>query len=187
MDQSPFQDRLSGIVEIDETFVGGKAKNMHKGDRERKITGRGGADKAPVVSLVERKGNVRSMTVPDVTAYTLKAAVRENVETESRVMTDQLRSYDGLDYHFASHEIVDHGSKEYARGDVHTNTAEGYFANLKRGINGVYHHVSREHLHRYLSEFDFRYNTKDMTDGARTMLALEKSEGKRLQYRSLES
>jgi transposase-like protein len=180
MDQSPFQDRLSGIVEVDETFVGGKAKNMHKGDRERKITGTGGIDKTPVISLVERKGNVRSMVVPDVTGRTLKGAVRENVERESRVMTDQHRSYQGLDQDFASHEIVDHGEKEYARGDVYTNSAEGYFANLKRGINGVYHHVSAEHLHRYLSEFDFRYNT----DGARTMLALEKAEGKRLRYSS---
>jgi len=98
-------------------------------------------------------------------------------------MTDQLGSYRGLDQHFAAHEVVKHSDGEYVRGDAHTNTAEGYFANLKRGLNGSSHHVSQAHLHRYLSEFDFRWNAREATDSTRTVSALKGSEGKRLKYR----
>jgi transposase-like protein len=185
MDQSPFQDRLSGIVEIDETFVGGKARNMHKADRQRKGMSKGGGsvDKAIVLGMVERGGSVRTEVVPNTTKDTLQTRVAEAVEPDSTVYTDQWRGYNGLGADY-SHETVDHSSGEYVRDAVTTNGIEGYFANFKRGLIGVYHHVSAEHLHRYLSEFDFRYNTKDMTDGARTMLALQKSEGKRLRYSS---
>ena len=98
-------------------------------------------------------------------------------------MTDQWAAYKALDKEFADHQTVAHDQDEYVRGDVHTNTVEGYFATLKRGINGTYHHVSRAHLPSYLSEFDFRYNTRFQTDSARTIAALEGSEGKRLKYR----
>jgi len=101
----------------------------------------------------------------------------------TRIMTDQFQSYKGLDKEFASHEVVNHAEGEYARGDAHTNTAEGYFANLKRGLNGSYHHVSHKHLHRYLSEFDFRWNAREASDSARTVAALSQAEGKRLRYR----
>ncbi len=112
----------------------------------------------------------------------LKSAIREYVDRKARIMTDQLGSYRGLDQDFAAHEVVNHSEGEYVRGDAHTNTAEGYFANLKRGINGSYHHVSQRHLHRYLSEFDFRWNARGTTDSARTVAALRQSEGRRLMY-----
>ena len=134
MDQSPFQDRLSGTVEVDETFVGGKAKNMHKAHRERKGMSKGGGsiDKIVVLGMVERGGNVRSEVVPDTKGDTLKSRVIDAVEPGSEVHTDQWRGYNGLDA-FYSHESVDHSSGEYVRGDVTTNCIEGYFANVKRG------------------------------------------------------
>lgn len=98
------------------------------------------------------------------------------------MMTDAYPSYRGLHHEFATHEVINHQLDEYVRGDVHTNSAENFFSLLKRGVNGVYHHVSEAHLHRYLSEFDFRYNARHVTDGERTRLALAKTEGKRLMY-----
>ncbi len=126
---------------------------------------------------------MRSSHVANVTAAELKGAIRENVERSARIMTDQLSSYTGLADEFAAHEVVKHSEGEYVRGDAHTNTAEGYFANLKRGLNGSYHHVSQAHLHRYLSEFDFRWNERHVSDAARTVAALARAEGKRLKYR----
>jgi transposase-like protein len=124
------------------------------------------------------------MHIANVTGDELKGAIRRHVNPEARMMTDSFRSYAGLGAEYAAHETVDHW-KEYVRGDVHTNTAENFFSILKRGINGVYHHVSEAHLHRYLSEFDFRYNTRaanGFTDADRTRLALSQVAGKRLRY-----
>jgi transposase-like protein len=124
------------------------------------------------------------MHIANVTGDELKGAIRRHVNPEARMMTDSFRSYAGLDAEYAAHETVDHW-KEYVRGDVHTNTAENFFSILKRGINGVYHHVSEAHLHHYLSEFDFRYNTRSasgITDSDRTRLALGQVGGKRLRY-----
>jgi transposase-like protein len=177
MSDPGFSAKLSGIVEVDETYVGGK----RKGRVGR--PGKGDPQKVPVVALVERGGRVRSSHVTTVGARELKGAIRENVDRKARIMTDQFQSYKGLDKEFASHEVVNHAEGEYVRGDAHTNTAEGYFANLKRGINGSYHHVSQKHLHRYLSEFDFRWNARDTSDSTRTVTALSQVEGKRLMYR----
>ena len=177
MSDPGFSAKLSGIVEVDETYVGGK----RKGRVGR--PGKGDPQKVPVVALVERGGRVRSSHVTTVRARELKGAIRENVDRKARIMTDQFQSYKGLDKEFASHEVVNHAEGEYARGDAHTNTAEGYFANLKRGLNGSYHHVSHKHLHRYLSEFDFRWNAREASDSARTVAALSQAEGKRLRYR----
>jgi transposase-like protein len=118
-----------------------------------------------------------------VTANELQGAIREHVHRDASIMTDEWRSYIGLSRDFASHDSVRHGTGEYVRGAVHTNTVEGYFATLKRGVNGVYHHVSPAHLHRYLNEFDFRYSTRHESDSARTIEALVGAEGKRLKYR----
>jgi transposase-like protein len=182
MSEPAFQTLLTGTVEADETYVGGKERNRKTRDKQKR-KGRG-TDKAPVVVLVERGGKARSMHVANVTGAELKGAIRRHVNPEARMMTDSFRSYAGLDAEYASHETVDHW-KEYVRGDVHTNTAENFFSILKRGINGVYHHVSEAHLHRYLSEFDFRYNTRTAngyTDAERTRLALSQVGGKRLRY-----
>jgi len=125
---------------------------------------------------------VTAEEVTNVGARELHGAIRENVDRKARIITDQFGSYRGIGEFFASHEVVKHSEGEWARGDAHTNTAEGYFANLKRGPKGSYHHVSQRHLHRYLSEFDFRWNARDASDSARTVAALREAEGKRLKY-----
>jgi transposase-like protein len=188
MEQPVFADKLNGVVEADETYVGGKVRHPNKTkDRprkwEQKNTGRG-TTKQPVMLLVERGGMARSFRVATVTGLELKGAIRRHVSPSARIMTDSFRSYAGLDKEFASHETVNH-LDEYVRGDVHTNTAENYFSILKRGIDGVYHHVSPAHLPRYLAEFDFRYNNRSgngVSDAERTRRALLGAEGKRLRY-----
>lgn len=169
--------KLAGVVEVDETYVGGKKR---KG--QRRVGRPSPKDKAPVLALVERGGRVRVSCVANVTARTLRDAVRENVVGEARVMTDEFNCYARLPRDGYAHETVCHSAGEYARGDVHTNTVEGFFAILKRGINGTFHAVSRKHLHRYLSEFEFRYNTRWFDDGHRTALAIQAADGRRLTY-----
>jgi transposase-like protein len=172
------------IVEADETFVGGKERNKHAW--KRKAENIGGAGKEPVFSLVERGGAVRSQHVPAVDARTLRPIIVAQVERASYLMTDGEGQYRILGPMFAKHEVVNHGIGEYVRGEAHTNTIEGYFSILKRGIIGTYHHVSQQHLRRYLAEFDFRYNMRialGVDDPARTAAALRGIVGKRLMYR----
>jgi transposase-like protein len=188
MEQPPFARQLTGTVEADETYIGGKPRrpnqlqarplNPWKPDVRR--TGRG-TDKTPVVVLVERGGLARSFRLANVTSDSLKGAIRRHVSREAHIRTDSYSSYMGLDREFASHEVVNH-AYEYVRGDAHTNTAENFFSILKRGINGTYHHVSEAHLPRYLSEFDFRYNARGLSDSDRTVMALTGVGGKRLHY-----
>jgi transposase-like protein len=174
--KDPAFTKLTGTVEADETYFGGKRKGT--GTR-----GRGTKNKTAVLALVERDGRARSFHVANVTAKELGGAVREHVDPSARLMTDEWLGYRKVGQEMADHQTVAHSYGEYVRGDAYTNTVEGYFANLKRGVNGVYHHVSRAHLGRYLAEFDFRYNSRTINDGARTVLALEQAEGKRLKYR----
>jgi transposase-like protein len=172
------------IVEADETFVGGKEKNKHRNKRTSP-TG-GGTGKEAVFSLVERGGKVRSRHVPSVNAKTLGPVLREQLDTASSLMTDGEGQYRILGPMFARHEVVNHSIGEYVRGEAHTNTIEGYFSILKRGIYGTYHHVSPQHLKRYLAEFDFRYNERaalDVNDTQRAAKALKGVAGKRLTYR----
>jgi transposase-like protein len=181
--QPPFQERLAGVVEADETYIGGKARWRTKREDGVKRTGRG-TKKAPVVALVERGGRARSMHIANVSGDQIKGAIRRHVNPEARIMTDSFSSYRGLGAEFAAHQTVDHW-KQYVDGEIHTNTVENFFSILKRGINGVYHHVSEAHLHRYLSEFDFRYNHRvahGISDAERTELALARVGGKRLRY-----
>lgn len=181
---APLQDdKLTGTVEADETYVGGKASN-----RLRKMgTGRGTANKIPVVSLVERGGRVRSFVMPRVTADHLHALLKKNVRRDATIMTDEFRGYEGLERKFTGgHQTVRHSTKEYVRGVVHVNTAEGFFGILKRGINGVYHHVGQGHLWRYLSEFDYRYNMRSalgIDDGTRAAQVVRQVGGRRLMYK----
>jgi transposase-like protein len=138
-----------------------------------------------VVTLVERGGKVRSFHVPRADKATVAKIVAENIHHESRLHTDESRLYSGADQLFAAHETVNHSAKEYARGDVHVNSAEGYFSIFKRGMRGVYQHCSEKHLHRYLAEFDFRYNHREalgFNDETRTIAAVKAGEGKRLTY-----
>jgi transposase-like protein len=171
-------------VEIDETFVGGLEKNKHRS--KRKHAGTGGAGKEAVFSLVERKGRVRSHHIPAVTANNLRPIVEAQIHGATYVMTDEGGAAKKVGGEFAKHGSVNHSAGEYVRGDVHTNTIEGYFSILKRGINGVYHHVSQQHLKRYFAEFDFRYNERmalGVNDKARAAKAIKGTTGKRLTYR----
>lgn len=162
-----------------ETYVGGKAKNRAYAEKLPRHE--------PVVALVERKGCVASFHVPNVNATNLKPILKEQIFPKSDLRTDESNLYTQIGKGFASHETVNHSIKEYVRGDAHTNTVEGYFSLLKRGIYGVYHHVSEQHLKRYLCEFDFRYNERivlGVDDVERAARALRGIVGKRLTYRT---
>lgn len=172
--------KLSGTVEVDETYVGGKPR---KGTGKKNKRGRG-TKKTPVMVLVERQGNVRTKVICDVTAKTLKGAILDNVARKSAIMTDEMPSYNGIGKSYAGgHSTVNHGAGEYARADgTNTNTAESFFALLKRGMYGTFHHVSKKHLHRYCDEFSFRWDHRKADDCTRTLAALKMVGGKRLMY-----
>jgi transposase-like protein len=189
MGQEPLRTKLKGTVEADEAYFGGKISNMHRKDRVRRnlITGQRGLskEKAPVVTLVEREGEGRVKTrhMEHVTSLNIKRMLNECVARDNAfLMTDEAHQYKGAKHMFLGHETVQHSAKEYVRGLAHVNTAESVHALLKRGVMGVYHHWSKKHLHRYLAEFDFRWNTRKITDGERTMEAIAIVGGKRLRY-----
>jgi transposase-like protein len=164
------------IVEIDETFIGSKADMPKR---------RGFAHKHAVLSLVERGGKVRSFHVAGTSAAHLVPILRANIAKETAVMTDEAGQYTHLGKEFASHEFVNHSAGEYGRGDVHTNTLEGYYSIFKRGMTGVYQHCSEKHLHRYVAEFDFRYSNRSklgVEDSERSEKAISGAAGKRLMY-----
>jgi hypothetical protein len=177
------------IVEADETYFGKtdqpRISAQRKG-RPYKVGSRGPRDKRPILSLVERGGKVRSFHVATADKDSVVRIVTENISHESRLHTDESNLYYGAVAHFSAHETVTHSRKEYVRGDVHTNSAEGYFSIFKRGMRGTYQHCKEKHLHRYLAEFDFRYNNRialGTNDGERAALAIKGAEGKRLTYR----
>lgn len=163
------------VVEADETYIGGKAKNAHKGKPVPK--------KAAVVSLVEREGEVRSFHVTNVNSKTLRPIIVKNASRKSYLMTDDSVIYPKIGTEFAGHGSVNHSAGEYVRGTFwYTNTVESYFAILKRGMMGSFHSVSEAHLYRYLAEFDFRYNHRDDSDKERAEALLKGAKGKRLMY-----
>jgi transposase-like protein len=167
------------VLEADETYIGRKPG--------RKIS-RGSTHKHAVFALVERGGAVRSFHVPNVRANTLRAVLNEHASSASHFMTDEHASYTHIGWNFASHEVVKHSEYEYVRGSAHTNTIEGYFSIMKRGIYGVFHHVSEAHLKRYLVEFDFRYCNREargINDVARASIAIWGMKGKRLTYETV--
>ena len=181
-------NKLSGQVEADETYIGGKARNMHRAKRERVITGTGGKDKAAVMGILERGnktvgGKVRTTVVDNVKKGTLQAEVREHVLAGSALFTDALKSYNGLNEF--QHEVVDH-AVEYVRGEVHTNGLENFWSLLKRGISGTYVSVEPFHLFRYLDEQAFRYNNRvGFEDKDRFDMAVRQIVGKRLTWNHL--
>jgi transposase-like protein len=170
-------------VEADETFIGGKEKNRHRSKRASSRLG-GSWGKETVFSLVERGGRVRSMHVASVTAANLRPILVGQIDDASILCTDDAGQYRHMGRDFR-HEVVNHGAEEYVRGPFHTNSVEGFFSILKRGIVGCYFHVSEAHLHRYLAEFDFRYSNREklgVDDAARADLAIKGFVGKRLTY-----
>lgn len=168
---------LKGTVETDETYVGGKPRNKRAGMQ-------GVSDKQPVVAMVQRGGDIRYRVMDRVTSANLGAAMKDNIDPSSRLMTDALLIYRPIGKMFqGGHGWTNHAAGEYARGDVHSNTIESAFSLLKRGLYGTFHSVSRHHLHRYCDEFAFRWNHRASDDGERTTLAIQGGEGKRLVYR----
>jgi transposase-like protein len=171
------------VVEADETYVGGKDHNRHAHKRQHV---RGASQKEAVVALVERGGKVRSHHVADVNTKNLRPILTEQIDAATHLMTDKTWVYKSAGKHFAAYDAVNHGIGEYVRGEVSTNTVESYFAILKRGIVGTFHHVSPQHLKRYVGEFDFRYNERTalgVTDAQRFHKAIGGIVGKRLTYR----
>jgi len=175
-----FADKLSGVVEADETYVGGKTKG-----KGRHYMG----NKTPVVALVERGGRVRSQVMKRVTAKNLRAAINEHTMPKTTLVTDAASAYVASTKRSRKHYTVNHSAGEYARKEAngfvaHSNTVESCFSLLKRGVMGSFHHISKKHLPRYLAEFDFRWNYRKVNDGERTVAGLRKIEGKRLTYRN---
>ena len=173
----------SAPVEVDETFVGGKARNMHKHIREQKITGTGGKDKTVVAGIMERGGKMRATVVSNTKRDTLQAGIRENVEPGAIVYTDALRSYSGLDADYV-HETVDHAEK-YVEGKIHINGMENFWCLLKRGLHGTYVHAAPFHLFRYLDERMFTFNERDLDDLGRFLAVVGTVTGRRLTYAGL--
>jgi transposase-like protein len=180
MRQGSFAPPMGGsgaVVEIDETFIGQK-KDVPKR--------RGYAHKHAVLTLVERGGKVRSFHVDGTKAEDVLPIIKDNVAKETKIMTDEAGQYAHINKHFSEHEFVTHSAGEYVRDDVHTNTVESFYAVFKRGMKGVYQHCSEKHLHRYVAEFDFRYNHRiklGVNDSERRTMIVQAAVGKRLMYR----
>jgi transposase-like protein len=185
MKRDPLAGLLSGRVIADETWYGGTPKNRHGHTRTKRDRLQGTTDKTPIMALVSREtGEVRSQAVPNVRAHNLREVLVSQVDTaNTHLHTDSGMQYRALAEPFAMHSTVDHRAGEYVRDDVTTNHAETYFSQLKRSLDGTHHSVSREHLHRYLAEFDFRYTTCKQTDTERVGRLVGRVGGRRLTYR----
>ena len=170
-------------VEVDETFIGGKARNMHKAKRAEKITGRGAQGKEIVFGMIERGGDVRVMHVEKRKKKELQSAIREHVEAGVAIFSDELLSYDGLETDY-KHSVINH-AVEYVNGNVHTNGMENFWSLLKRGLHGTYISVEPFHLFRYLDEQAFRFNNRKLTDAERFDIGVREIVGKRLTYAEL--
>jgi len=176
-------EKLDNIAEVDETYVGGKNKNRHNSKKVQGTQGRSTKDKAAVLGMIEREGKVKAVKVPDVGAETLTTEILDNVKDGAKVYSDEWVGYKGLNAIY-EHSFVNHSAKEYVNGDVHTNTIEGFWSLLKRGIIGIYHQTSKKHLQKYLDTFAFRYITRQTTEAERMNLLFANTEH-RLKYKDL--
>lgn len=176
--------KLTGTVEADETYWGGRPRFKRKG-----ITGNiPGKPKTPIFAAVQRGGDVRACVLPRVTAQNLRAALVDCTDPSARLITDDLNLYWGLGKPFSQHDRVKHSQGEYVNKPdpiIHTNTIEGFFSRLKRKLHGTHHAVSKEHLHRYVSEAAWVYNTRELNDGERTLALIQRAKGKRLRYKAV--
>jgi len=178
-----FNAPLNNIVEADETYIGGKNKNRHSDKKVPFSQGRSTNDKTPVLGIVERKGRVIAMRVGNTSKDSIMPIISKNVSKDTKIMTDEWKAYRNLSSDY-DHEIVKHGKGQYVVGNCHTNTIEGFWSLLKRGIIGIYHNVSEKHLDAYVDEFEYRYNTKHLqcSDRFSNMLSMSNS---RLTYNQL--
>jgi hypothetical protein len=181
MTQEPLTTLMTGEVELDATYIGGKERFKHF--NKRNSDARGGAGKTPVFALVERGGNLRAKKMAVVGNYEVREIVRKHVLTDATLMTDLAPEYLMLDREYPKRNVVVHQKREYVRGRAHTNTLEGWFSLLKRGVTGTFHHVSEQHLDRYVTEFEFRYNNRKIADKDRAIMAVKQTGGKRLVYK----
>jgi transposase-like protein len=179
-----FNQPLKNVVEVDESYIGGKERNKHLSKRTKGSQGRSTKTRTPVLAIVERNGYVRAVVAPKVNQQTVGKFITDNVVFGTSVMSDEYKVYNAIQWLY-KHGVVKHGTGQYVSGEVHTNTIEGYFSLLKRGIIGIYHFVSAKHLAKYLDEFSFRYNTKGDSEDVRFDLLLRSCDAKRLTYKQL--
>jgi transposase-like protein len=184
-------EKLSGEVEMDEAYIGGSDKNKHHSKKLKTLTGKGAQghgsknSKTPVVGMVERGGDLHAVVTDNTGSATLMNLVRKHIDIDATVYTDEHMPYRTLSKIGFKHESVNHGVKEFVNGMASTNTAESFWSHLKRGINGIYHHVSPKHLQKYCDEYSYRWNTREMTDGERFEDWFGNLNGKRLTYKAL--
>lgn len=175
--------KLTGEVEVDETYVGPRKPRYPQGNFNRHKAVRG-TKKQPVLAMVEKGGQVRTRVIADVTGKTLRSAMKAHIDRNASITTDEWTGYNAVGKHFAEHKTVNHRRKEYVKRDgTTTNTIESYFARVKRSLTGTWHAVSRRHLHRYMANVAFMYNTRGLNDGERVLELLRRTEGKRLIYK----
>ncbi len=181
--QGTFDKCLDGVIEIDETFVGGKNKNRHHNKKVKNSQGRSFKDKTPVLGIVQRQGELRAFTIPDTKQETIQPIVEEQIQYGATIYTDEWWAYRDLNLLY-DHEIVNHAARQYVNGTVHTNTIEGFWGQFKRSIIGIYVQVSPKHLQRYVDEAVYRYNNKQLADGHKALNLLSKNSGS-LKYKQL--